>query len=92
MKPMKRVYVLVAVDLEKDVAQLPDKVSGRAYTIPGVWDTDAWLIDGLSSTQTNLVKAVIEEHEERKKAQEGHQKASTSLDLIAQRRVVASHG
>lgn len=63
MKPMKRVYVLVEVEVEKDIKDLTDKVAGRVYTLDSVWNTTAWLIDGMSSTCMNLVKAVVEASE-----------------------------
>lgn len=86
-KPIKRIYVLVEVEVEKDIKDMTDKVAGRVYTLDGVWNTTAKLLN--DSESFTIASAWIDAE---KKAQEGHQKAATSLDLIAQRRVVASNG
>lgn len=81
MKPMKRVYVLVEVEVEKDIKDLTDKVAGRVYTLDGVWNTTAKLLN--DSESFTIASAWIDAEKK---------EAATSLDLIARRRVVASHG
>lgn len=49
MKPMKRVYVLVELEIEKDIKDLTDKVAQRTYTLDGVWDTTAKLLSDQES-------------------------------------------
>lgn len=65
MKPMKRVYVLVELEIEKDIKDLTDKVAQRTYTLDGVWDTTAKLL--CDSESFTLASAWIEAE---KKAQE----------------------
>lgn len=86
-QPIKRLYVLLEVEVEKDIPDLTDKVAQRAYVLDGVWNTTAKLLN--DSESFAIASAWIDAE---KKAQEGHQMASTSVDLIDQRRVVASHG
>lgn len=46
---MKRVYVLVELEIEEDVPALIDKVAQRCYTIDGVWETSALLLSDQES-------------------------------------------
>ena len=45
MKPAKRVYLLIEVECSKEVPDLTDKAAGRTYSIPGVENTSAILLD-----------------------------------------------
>lgn len=45
MKQSTRIYLLVEVECSKEVPDLADKAAGRAYTIPGVENTTAILLD-----------------------------------------------
>ena len=45
MTPTTRTYLLIEVEHKKDVADLTDKVAGRAYTLAGVENVTARLLD-----------------------------------------------
>ena len=60
MKPTTRTYVLLEVERSKDIPELTDKVAGRAYTIPGVENTAAILLDSREAYE--LAKAQRDGH------------------------------
>lgn len=66
MKQIKRAYVLVEVEIEKDVNDLTDKVAGRVYTLDGVWNTTAKLLT--DSESFAIASALVDAG---RKAQEG---------------------
>lgn len=68
MKPMKRVYVLVELEIEKDIKDLTDKVAQRCYTLDGVWDTTAKLL--CDSESFTLASAWIEAEKASNRASE----------------------
>lgn len=62
---MKRAYLLIEVELEKDIADLTDKAAGRLYTLDGVHNTTARLLT--DSESFTIAKAWVDSE----KAQEG---------------------
>jgi len=61
MTPTTRTYLLIEVEHKKDVADLTDKVAGRAYTLAGVEGATAILLDShraylLASAQMEKVQ------------------------------------
>lgn len=56
---MKEVFVLVAIKLDKPVADIVSHVAGRVYTMDGVNDAHAILVDdevGKSITEASALK------------------------------------
>ena len=45
MKQTTRTYLLVEVERSKDIADLADKAAGRVYSMPGVENATAILLD-----------------------------------------------
>lgn len=45
MKPVTRSYILLELSCSKEVPDLTDKVAGRCYTLDGVENTSALMLD-----------------------------------------------